>query len=166
LLKPKSALVVALLITYVLFVQAQTGRKRSAANSNEEIGKTIEQLESQLRIAALKPDPGWFDVHLAERYTEVDAQGKVQSRKDVITALRSGDLAYDAMNLSEGEASIYNGDSVLLIQKEQLQGGFHGRNFSGVFRCSRFWVKQNGEWQLAATQRTPITGEAGTEPKP
>lgn len=157
---------VAFLITYVLFAHGQTGRKRSAVGSNEEVGKTIEQLESQLRIAALKPDPGWFDVHLAERYTEIDGQGKVLSRKDFITALRSGDLAYDVMNLSEGEASIYNGDSVLLIQKEQVQGGLRGRNFSGVFRCSRFWVRRNGEWQLAATQRTPIGGDPGIEPKP
>ncbi len=158
--KPRAALLVAftLLAAFVL-AHAQAGRKRAAGAGNAEIGKTIQQMESELRVAALKADTGWFDVHLSERYTEIDPQGKLLTRSDVIQALRSSDLAYDVMNLSEGEASIYNGDTVFLVQKEEIQGGLKGRNFAGYYRCSRLWVKQNGEWQLAATQRTPLPGE-------
>lgn len=158
--KPRAALLVAFtLLAAFTLIYAQAGRKRPAGASNQEIGKAIQQMESELRIAALKADTGWFDVHLSERYTEIDPQGKLLTRADIIQAFRS-DLTYDVMNLSDGEASIYNGDTVFLVQKEEIQGGLKGRNFAGYYRCSRLWVKQNGEWQLAATQRTPLPGEA------
>jgi hypothetical protein len=47
---------------------------------------------------------------------------------------------------------------VLLTQKEELAGGLHGQNFSGKYRCTRVWVKENGFWQLASSQLTPIPG--------
>lgn len=136
----------------------QASHRRATGDSSQVIGKTIEENEAQLRIASLKGDSAWFQQHLAQGYTEIDAQGKVSSRAEVIKAFRTSDLAYDTMNLSEGSARIFNQDTVLLIQKEELAGGLHGKNFSGVFRCSRIWVKQAGEWLLAATQRTRIPG--------
>ena len=157
-MKLKALLLVSVFLAAVAMVHPQAARRRTAHDSTQEIGKAIEQYENQLRIASLKGDASWFQEHLAESYTEIDAEGKVSSRADVIQAYRTSDLAYDTMNLSEGSARIYNGNTVLLIQKEELAGGLHGKNFSGVFRCSRLWIRQNGEWQLAATQLTRIPG--------
>lgn len=154
----KALLLVSVLFAAIAMVYPQAAHRRAGRDSTQEIGKTIEQYEDQLRIASLKGDASWFEQHLAEGYTEIDAQGKMSSRADVIRAYRTSDLAYDTMNLSEGSARIFNRDTVLLIQKEELAGGLHGQNFSGIFRCARLWIKQNGEWQLAATQLTRIPG--------
>jgi hypothetical protein len=157
-MKIKALLLILVLLGAMAMVYPQAAHRRAGHDSTQEIGQTIEQYENQLRIASLKGDASWFQNHLAESYTEIDADGKINSRADVIQAYRTSDLAYDTMNLSEGSARIYNRDSVLLIQKEELAGGLHGKNFSGVFRCSRLWIKQNGEWQLASTQLTRIPG--------
>jgi hypothetical protein len=141
----------------ILLVHPQTVRK-VPPQTPQAIGKEIEQLEVQLRIASLKGDAAWFDLHLTDSYTEIDAQGKVITRADMLQSLRSGELAYDTMNLSEGSARIFNNDTVLLVQKEELAGGLHQQNFSGTFRCSRLWIKQNMVWQLAASQLTRIPG--------
>lgn len=155
-MKIKAILLGSVVLAAIAAVSLQA--RRAARDSSQVIGKTIEQNEAQLRIASLKGDSAWFQRHLAQGYTEVDAQGKVSSRAEVIKVFRTSDLVYDTMNLSEGSARIFNRDTVLLIQKEELAGGLHGKNFSGVFRCSRVWVKQAGEWLLAATQRTRIPG--------
>ena len=155
-MKTKAALLLFALVAGTVLLNSQTVHRRATGTSSQEIGKAIEQSETQLRIALLKGDAAWFEQHLAEGYTEIDGQGKISGRAEVIQALRNSDVAYDTINLSEGSARIFNGDTVLIIQKEELAGGVHGKNFSGVFRCSRLWVKQNGEWQLAATQLSPI----------
>lgn len=157
-MKKEAVLLVSVVLAATAIVSPQSAHRRPALESNQEIGKTIEQYESQLRIASLKGDISWFKVHLAQSYTEIDAQGKVSSRADVIQAYKTSDLAYDTMNLSEGSARIFNRDTVVLIQKQQVAGGLHGRNFSGTYRCSHVWIKQYGEWQLAATQLTRIPG--------
>lgn len=157
-MKPGTALLGAFLLVVVSVLCPQgVGRsKRSVRPSTQQIGKEVEDLERQLRIAYLKADAGWLEEHLSEAYTEVDAQGNVISRSQLIQAFKTSDVAYDTMNLSEGTAKIFNADTVLLIQKEELAGGLHGQNFSGKYRCTRVWVKENGFWQLASSQLTPI----------
>jgi len=157
-MKTKVALLLFVLVAGTVLLKSQATHRRATGASSQEIGKAIEQSEAQLRIASLKGDAAWFEQHLAEGYTEIDGQGKISGRAEVIQALRNSDVAYDTINLSEGSARIFNGDTVLIIQKEELAGGVHGKNFSGVFRCSRLWIKQNGEWQLAATQLSLIPG--------
>lgn len=149
---------VMMVLAAIALLYPQAARKRPAGASSQEIGKTIEQYEAQLRIASLKGDAGWFEEHLAEGYTEIDDEGKVRTRAEVIQTFRSSDLAYDTINLSEGSARTFNGDTVLLVQKEELAGGLHGKNFSGNFRSSRVWVRLSGTWQLAASQRSRIPG--------
>lgn len=158
-MKPGTALLVALLLVIVPTVNSQTSSrpKRNARPTTQQVGKDIEELERQLRIAYLKGDAGWLEEHLSEAYNEVDAQGNVISRAQLIQAFKTSDVAYDSMNLSEGTARIFNADTVLLTQKEELQGGLHGQNFSGKYRCVRVWVKENGFWQLASSQLTPAT---------
>src|SRR5690348_9206935 len=159
-MKPGTAFLVVFLVLSVSLLNPQAARrgKRSARPTTQQIGKEIEDLERQLRIAYLKPDAGWLEEHLSEAYTEVDAQGNLVTRAQLIQAFKTSDVAYDTMNLSEGSAKIFNADTVLLTQKEELAGGLHGKNFSGKYRCTRIWVKENGFWQLASSQLTPIPG--------
>jgi hypothetical protein len=157
-MKPGTALSVAFLFFLVPTLKPQTvgNAKHSARHNTQQIGKEVEDLERELRIAYLKGDAGWLEEHLSEAYIEIDAQGNVVSRAQVIQSFKNSDVAYDAMNLSEGSARIFNADVVLLTQKEELAGGLHGKNFSGTYRCTRVWVKENGFWQLASSQLTPI----------
>lgn len=159
-MKSGTALLVAFLLLAAPTLNPQTSRKakRTARPTTQQIGKEIEDLERQLRIAYLKADAGWLEEHLSEAYTEVDAQGNLVTRAQLIQAFKTSEVAYDAMNLSEGSAKIFNADTVLLTQKQELAGGLHGHNFSGKYRCTRVWVKENGFWQLASSQLTPIPG--------
>lgn len=159
-MKPRTALLVAFLLLVAPTLNPQTSgkAKRTARPTTQQIGKEIEDLERQLRIAYLKADAGWLEEHLSEAYTEVDAQGNLVTRAQLIQAFKTSDVAYDAMNFSEGSAKIFNADTVLLTQKEELAGGIHGYNFSGEYRCTRVWVKENGFWQLTSSQLTPIPG--------
>lgn len=158
-MKLGTAVLVVFFMTFVPALNPQTSRPRHNAHpSTQQIGKEIEDLERQLRIAYLKGDAGWLEEHLSDAYSEIDAKGNVITRAQLIQAFKTSDVAYDTMNLSEGSAKIFNANTVLLTQKEELAGGLHGQNFSGKYRCTRIWVKENGFWQLAGSQLTPIPG--------
>ncbi len=159
-MKPGAALSVAFFLILVPTLNPQTvGKaKHNVRPSTQQIGKEVQDLERELRIAYLKGNAGWLEEHLSEAYIEVDAQGNVVGRAQLIQSFKNSEIAYDTMNLSEGSARIFNANTVLLTQKEELAGGLHGKNFSGAYRCTRVWVKENGFWQLASSQLTPIAG--------
>ncbi|MGH9567211.1 MAG: nuclear transport factor 2 family protein, partial [Candidatus Angelobacter sp.] len=110
---------IAVCIACILFpnpglemLHSQTTRKHLPHASNEAIGKAIQDLEAQLRIAYLKADSGWLEQRLSDAYIELDENGTLKTRTDLIQAFRTANLAYDVVNLSEGSARIFNGDAV------------------------------------------------------
>lgn len=142
-------------------LQAQTAHKRApgpVVSSPQEIAESIQKLESELRIAIMKADPSWFEEHLAENYAETDAQGKVSNRAEVIQFYRTTQPEFEVWNLSDGTARTYNGNTVILTGRLDLDGTVRGQHIAGGFRFTRVWIKQGMEWQLAASQITRIGG--------
>jgi hypothetical protein len=138
---------------------AQAHRKAASQPHAADTSATIQRLEAELRLALLKHEPSWFEEHLAESYTDIDATGKVRSRAEVLEYYRSPDLSIDTYNLSEGTARTYNGDLVILTGKLEIQGTLKDQSLSGNFRFTRIWVKQGiDNWELAGMQLTRIPG--------
>lgn len=160
-MKPRIPKVVLLLAVPLLFLHAQTSHKRTPApvtSSAEQIAERIQRLESELRVATMKGDPAWFEEHLAENYSETDAQGKASNRDEVIQFYRTTQPEFEVWNLSDGTARTYNGNTVVLTGKLDLDGTIRGQHVSGVFRFTRVWIKQGLDWQLAASQMTRTAG--------
>lgn len=160
-MKLRILMLVLLLPPSLVLLQGQAGRKRAAtpvASSPQQIAEAIQHLESELRIAIMKGDAAWFQEHLAENYAETDAQGRVSTRAEVIQFYRTTQPDYDSWNLSDGTARTYNGNTVILTGKTEVEGTVGGQRVSGAYRFTRVWIKQGLEWQLAASQTTRIAG--------
>jgi hypothetical protein len=161
-MKPRMSALVPVFLLSLALLHGQTTRKRSATGpvvpSQQQIAETIQRLEKELRIATMKGDASWFEQHLAENYADVDAQGKVSSRADVVQFYRTTQPEYDTWNLSEGTARTFNADTVILTGKVDLEGTVRGQHVSGSFRYLRVWIRQGLAWQLATQQATRIAG--------
>jgi hypothetical protein len=161
-MKPKINVLVPLLLASLVLLHGQTIRKRSSTGaivpSPQQIAETIQHLESELRIATMKGDASWFEQHLAPNYADVDAQGKVSTREEVIQFYGTTQPEYETWNLSEGTALTFNADTVILSGKVELDGTIRGQHVSGSFRYIRVWIRQGLDWQLAAQQATRIPG--------
>ena len=160
-MKPQMRMLVPLLLASLVALHGQTTRKRAATpavSSPQQIAETIQHLESELRIATMKGDPAWFEEHLAENYAEIDAQGKVTTRAEVIEFYKTAQPEYDTWNLSEGTARTYNGNTVILTGKTEFAGTVGNKPVSGAYRLTRIWIKQGLDWQLAAQQASRIGG--------
>jgi Domain of unknown function (DUF4440) len=160
-MKPRLVMLVLLSLPAFAPGNAQSTHKRApnpVVSSPQQIAETIQRLEAEMRIAIMKGDASWFEQHLAEHYTETDDQGKLKSREEVIQFFRTTQPEYETWNLSEGTAQTFNGNTVILTGKVDLDGTVRGQHVSGAFRFTRVWIKQGLDWQLATTQYTRITG--------
>ena len=138
--------------------QARSKAAKPVVSSPEEIAKSIQKLESDLRIATMKGEAAWFEEHLADNYVETDDTGKVSTRTDVVKLYRNTQPEYDSWNLSEGTAQTFHGNTVILTGKLDVEGKVDNKSISGSFRFTRVWIKDGLEWKLAAEQMTRIAG--------
>lgn len=161
-IKPRLTALVPLLLGSLVLLHSQTTHRRAGSGavvpSPQQIAETIQHLESELRIATMKGDASWFEEHLAPNYADVDAQGKLSTRAEVIQFYRTTQPEYEAWNLSEGTALTFNADTVILTGKVDLDGTVKLHHVSGSFRYFRVWIRQGLDWQLAAQQATRIAG--------
>ena len=51
---------------------------------------------------------------------------------------------------------VYNGDAAVLTARLVLKARYSGKEASGGYRTTAFWVKTPGGWQLVANQFTPL----------
>ena len=152
-------LLVPILLVSVPVLQAQPARKHSARraeSSQQQIAQTIQRLEDELRIATVKGDAGWFEEHLAENYVDIDAQGKSSNRSQIMALYRTTPPEFDSWNLSDATALTYNGNTVILTGKLEVESTAHGQPVNGAFRYLHVWVKEGPDWQLAVQQATRI----------
>lgn len=156
--KPRFELQVAILLISVAVLQGQTARKGAAkrAESSQQIAQTIQRLEDELRIATMKGDAGWFEEHLASNYVDIDAEGKISNRSQIMEFYRATPPEYDSWNLSDATALTYNGNTVILTGKLEFQSTVQGKPANSVFRFIHVWIKEGPDWQLAAQQATRI----------
>jgi ketosteroid isomerase-like protein len=158
-MKNRFRMVVPFMLASLVLLEAQSAHKTGSQRApRPNIGETIQHLEGELRIATMKGDAGWFDQYLAENYAEVDADGRVRGRADVIQFYRTSQPEYDSWNLSEGSARSYNGDVVILTGRLDVQGTIQGAPMKGPFRFTHVWIRNGPQWQLAMQQATRIAG--------
>lgn len=157
--KPTIELLVSILLISVAGLHAQPPRQRAgrrAENSQQQIAQAIQRLEDELRIATMKGDAGWFEEHLAESYVDIDAQGKISNRSQIMNFYRTTPPEYESWNQSEGTARNYNGNTVILTGKLEVQTTVHGQPVNSAFRFTHVWIREGSDWQLAAQQATLI----------
>ena len=157
--KPIIELLVPILLLLASVLHAQTARRgaaRRAENSQQQIAQTIQRLEDELRMATMKGDAGWFEEHLAADYVDIDAQGKTSNRAQIMKSYRGTPPEYDSWNLSDATALTYNGNTVILTGKLEVQSTVDNKPVNSAFRFLHVWIKEGSDWQLAAQQATLI----------
>jgi len=77
----------------------------------------------------------------------------VTTKQEAISVRRSGQLRYEAMNVTDMVVRIY-GDTAIVTARADVKGHQLGEDFSGPYRYTRVWVRRNGRWQTVSYQAT------------
>jgi len=90
---------------------------------------------------------------LADNYIAIGPLGTVVTKSDMVDVRRRSKLHYELIDVSEMVVRIY-GKTAVVTAKAEVKGNDFGEDFSGPYRYTRVWVKQNGAWHAVAYQAT------------
>lgn len=122
-------------------------------SADQETIRQIVDMERQAKEASLRRDADFSLRTLAEDYVAITPLGQVTTKKETVSARRSGQLRYEAMNITDMVVRVY-GDTAVVTARAEVRGHQLGEDFSGPYRYTRVWVRRNGQWQTVSYQAT------------
>jgi len=110
-------------------------------------------MERQAKEASLHRDPEFPERTLADDYVAITPLGQVTTKKDSVSARKSGQLRYDTIDITDMVVRLY-GDTAIVTARADVKGHQLGEDFSGPYRYTRVWVRRSGRWQAVSYQAT------------
>lgn len=146
------------------------GKSKQKVNPNE---KAIKEVERELETAILKGDTATLDRILANDYVEIDAQGGLKEKPDVLALARARSARRGGVSLGpeitvDGLTIRIHGDSAAVFGRTTIRYQFMQNETSAPQtqsqtpsnvnqeRFIRLYAKVDGRWQLVSWQTTSI----------
>jgi ketosteroid isomerase-like protein len=123
------------------------------SSDQQEIIRQIVDMERQAKEASLRRDADFSLRTLADDYVAITPLGQVTTKQESISVRRSGQLRYEALNVTDMVVRVY-GDTAVVTARADVKGHQLGEDFSGPYRYTRVWVRRNGHWQTVSYQAT------------
>lgn len=118
---------------------------RSAAAEAE-----LNDIENRWIKATLAGDANFLDRIYADNYTFVNPMGQLMSRQDDINDVKSGRLKFTSAEPSNVQTRVF-GDTAVVTGILTVNGTYGDEDISGRYRWTDTFVRQNGEWKVAAS---------------
>ena len=155
-MKKLSVWVVVALLMLSAGSLAQDEAKKSKGTKGGGGGEQqIAQLEDQARDAAVKGDASFLEKHLASDYVRVAPDGNVSDRQQAIDMIKNGTAKYSSIDVADRQNHVYS-NAAVVTGKATVKGTMNGNAMDGDYRITRTWVKQGGQWKIAAFHTSPI----------
>ena len=153
----RSALLLFFVLAAMPAFSAQHGAPRSKSAvvdvGDQDTIREIVDIEHQAKEATLRRDADFPQRMLADDYVAIGPLGQVTTKKEAISARRSGQLRYDNIDVSDMVVRLY-GDTAVVTARADVKGHQLGEDFSGPYRYTRVWVRRSGRWQAVSYQAT------------
>lgn len=134
--------------------QRVTVRSRAIMDSgDQESIRQIIEMERETKEASLRRDAEFPQRVLADDYVAISPLGQVTTKKEALSARKSGQLRYETIDVSDMVVRLY-GDTAVVTARADVKGHQLGEDFSGPYRYTRVWVRRAGRWQTVSYQAT------------
>ena len=126
-----------------------------AQTQTESVEQELIRLENEWNNAWVKADVKFLDQILADDYILTDSEGNFQTKAQLLTGLKSGEIVFISAvgeNLkvrAYGDAAVVRG---LNTEKSQNKG----KDTSGKYQWTDTWIKHAGRWQCVATHASKV----------
>lgn len=125
----------------------------SVQGVDQEIIREVVDMERQAKEASLRRDADFVQRTLSEDYVAITPLGQVTTKQDTVSARKSGQLRYQAIDVTDMVVRVF-GDTAVVTARADVKGRQLGEDFSGPYRYTRVWVRHNGRWQTVSYQAT------------
>ena len=119
-----------------------------AADSKDSVAGEFLKREREWIELAKGKDRSPLDRILAADFIATDDNGRVSTRSEYVAEFSK--FALESYRVDEFQARDY-GDAAVVSARWWVKGAADGNQFTTEFRETDFWVKRNGQWQVAAS---------------
>ena len=119
------------------------------------VKEQIKSLEEERNRAILRGDAATLERMTSDDYTFITLRGELRTKAEIVKGFQSGSFKYESRTISELNVRVY-GDTAIVTGRSTQKGMENGEDYSGDYRFTRVYLKQNGCWVTVALQITPI----------
>ena len=125
--------------------------------------KQLRQLTEAEHVALVAADTNRLETLLAADFTLVTPEGDTLPRDDLITAVRSGDLDFQAFRIHESSPSDavevhLDCDIATVSYRSEMDVAFEPLHYRHDSRHTDTWVRHGHSWQAVRGQTTAVGG--------
>jgi ketosteroid isomerase-like protein len=142
-----------LLLLAVLFSSCLSFAQRT--DNDVSVKDQIKSLEEERNRAILSGDAATLDRMTSDDYTFITLRGELRTKAEIVKGFQSGSFKYESRSISELNVRVYE-DTAIVTGRSTQKGVENGKDYSGDYRFTRVYLKQNGRWMTVALQTTPI----------
>jgi uncharacterized protein (TIGR02246 family) len=126
-----------------------------AQSSDDKSKEEIRALENKRNEAILKGDAVTLARMTSDDYTFITLRGELRTKAEIVKGFSSGTFKYDSREISDLNIRIF-GDAAVVTGLARQHGAENGKDYSGDYRFTRVYAKQDGHWLTVALQTTRI----------
>jgi ketosteroid isomerase-like protein len=141
------------LVTWAPAAQSQAAASRPAQGDPAE---EVRRMQTQYADAIEKGDAAALGRIWSDDYTFTNGAGLLVTKAQRLANLKSGATAVQSATERDITVRVYGGDAAVLTSRVTLKAQYSGKEGSGDYRNTAFWVKTPAGWRMAANQITPI----------
>jgi ketosteroid isomerase-like protein len=147
-----------LILIMIVSAHHPTGQTRPtdvSLNRETNVEREIKKLEEARNQAVLHGDVAALDRMTSGDYTFITLKGELRTKSDILKGFASGSFHYESRQVSDLKVRVY-GDTAIVTGRSVQKGMEDGKDYSGDYRFTRVYVKENGHWLTVALQTTLI----------
>lgn len=124
-------------------------------NGETNVERDIKRLEEARNQAVLDGDVATLDRMTSDDYTFITLKGELRTKSNILKGFASGSFHYDSRQVSDLKVRVYR-DTAIVTGRSVQKGIENSKDYSGDYRFTRVYVKENGHWSTVALQTTLI----------
>jgi uncharacterized protein (TIGR02246 family) len=117
------------------------------------VERELIQLENDWSTAWQKRDSAFLQKLFADEYIYTDVEGATWTKAQDIANTEKTRI--ESFLLADLKVHVY-GNTAVVTGCNTIKGTFNEKNISGAYRFTDVFVKQDGRWQVVATQSTLV----------
>ncbi len=125
---------------------------------NADIENEVLETERRWTQAFLESDVETLAALMDETYQQVQADGSVSSKEQVLASFAGGQRNWERVESDEHLVKLY-GSVAVVIGRWRVKGSSHGERFDYAARFVSVYVKRSAGWRMVVEQSTPLEGE-------
>lgn len=142
--------------------QSKPNKPGMPRSQRHESRQEILQLEDRWKDAVIQHNATAMESLLSDDYIGITSNGTLQSKQQVLANLKTGDLRFDTLDISDRKVRFY-GQTAVVTSRAEVKGNGGDGNIDGNYRYTRVYVKDKSGWRIVSFEASRIR-EPG-EPK-